>query len=79
MNNFSYKNFGKKTDPNWKFIADVMLYTLPFLLPIITTMPVSDTFQKWLIVGVNIVVIVFKAISKFTVDKEYYGEVPNKE
>lgn len=72
MNKFSVSNWGKKTDPNWKLIADIMLYSLPLLNGIITTMPVSDNMQKWFLVGVNVAVVVFKAISKFTRDTVDY-------
>ena len=74
MNKFSVSNWGKKTDPDWKLIADFMLYSLPLLSGVIITMPVSDMHQKWALVGVNLAVIVFKAISKFTVDTTDYGE-----
>lgn len=79
MLNFSIKNLNKKTDPNWKLIADIMLYSLPLVIGVVTTMPVSENVQKWAIVYINVIVIIFKAISKFTEDKTYYGKASNQE
>ena len=74
MKKFSVQNWGKKTDRDWKLIADIMLYSLPLFSGVIITMPVPDNMQKWALVVVNLGVIVFKAVSRFTKDGEYYGE-----
>lgn len=66
---FKVENLNKPSNKKWKMIADVMLYALPFLSTAILTIPLSDNAQKWILFGVNVVIIVFKAISKFTTDE----------
>ena len=63
-------NLGKKDNIQWKQVADIMLYSLPFLSTAILTMPVSDTTQKWVIFSINFGVVIFKAISKFSTSEE---------
>ena len=63
-------NIKKVDNKKWKQVADIALYSLPFLTTAIMTMPVSDNIQKWLIFGINVSIVAFKAISKFTTDEE---------
>ena len=79
MSKFSVSHWGKKTDPNWKLIADLMLYSLPLFNGVILTMPVPDNMQKWALVVVNLAIVVFKAVSKFTKDTVDYAETSDKE
>ena len=62
-------NLGKPDNKKWKLIADIALYALLPVIPLVTTMPISDNAQKWVIVGINFLVIGFKAVSKFTSDE----------
>jgi hypothetical protein len=59
-------NLKKPDNKKWKLIADIALYSLLPIIPIVASMPISDNAQKWIIVGINILVIGFKAVSKFT-------------
>jgi hypothetical protein len=66
----SKSNLNKTDNKKWKQVADICLYSLPFLSTAVLTMPISDTGQKWLIFGINFLVVIFKAISKFTSNEE---------
>ena len=58
-------NLKKPDNKKWKFIADIALYSLIPVIPLVASMPISDNAQKWIIVGINLLVIGFKAVSKF--------------
>lgn len=60
------ENLNKPSNKKWKLIADIMLYSLPLLNGIIITMPLEDVTQKWIMFGVNITIVAFKTVSKFT-------------
>ena len=60
------ENLNKPSNKKWKLIADIMLYSLPLLNGIIVTMPLEDVWQKWIMFGVNIAIVAFKTVSKFT-------------
>lgn len=62
-------NLKKPDNKKWKLIADIALYSLIPIIPLVASMPISDNAQKWIIVGINILVIGFKAVSKFTSDE----------
>ena len=62
-------NLGKPDSKKWKLIADIALYVTPFISTAIMSLPISDNMQKWVIFGLTMVSIVFKAISKFTTDE----------
>jgi len=66
---FKVDNLNKPSNKKWKLIADIGLYALPLVQGAIVTMPVSDTMQKWLIFGISILIVSFKAVSKFTSDE----------
>jgi hypothetical protein len=59
-------NVNQPSNKKWKFIADIALYSLLPIIPIVASMPISDNAQKWIIVAINFLVIGFKAVSKFT-------------
>lgn len=60
------QNLKKPDNKKWKLIADVALYSLPLLTGVVVTIPVSDNIQKWILVLLNVLIIGFKTISKFT-------------
>lgn len=66
----SKSNLKKPDHKKWKLIADIALYSLPFLTTAIMTMPVADNTQKWIIFLINTSIVGFKALSKFTSDVE---------
>ena len=67
---FNKNNLKKADNKVWKQIADVMLYSLPLLITTTMNMPISDNSQKWVIYGISVTIVVFKAISKFTSNEE---------
>ena len=69
MPKFELQGYKKRTDRNWKLIADIMLYTLPLINGAIVTMPADENVQKWLLFCTNLLIVTFKAVSKFTVDE----------
>lgn len=62
-------NLNQPDNKKLKFIADIALYALLLINPLIVTMPVSDNIQKWVLFGLNLAVIGFKTLSKFTSDE----------
>lgn len=66
---FKVENLNKPSNKKWKMIADIALYVTPFIITAIMGLPLSDNMQKWVIFGVTMLSIVFKAISKFTTDE----------
>ena len=66
---FSVKNFDKPSNKKWKIIADIWLYSLPLLQGAILTMPVNEKVQNWIIFGISILIVGFKALSKFTTNE----------
>ena len=70
LNNFKLENLKKPTNKKWKSIADYIIYTiLPGLITATAFMPISESAQKWIIYGITILSIGFKALSKFTVEE----------
>ena len=67
--NLSVNNFNKPSNKKWKLIADIALYSLALFNPVIISAGFDDNLTKWLLFGVNTLVIVFKTISKFTSDE----------
>jgi hypothetical protein len=67
---FSTNNLNKPDHKLLKQIADIALYTLPLYVTVVLGMPISDNTQKWIIVGLNTTVVIFKAITKFTTDEK---------
>jgi hypothetical protein len=63
-------NLKKADNAKLKQIADIALYSLLLLQPVIATMPVDDKVQKWIGVALSVIVIGFKAITKFTTNEE---------
>jgi len=67
-------NWNKPSNKKLKLIADIMLYSLPLMSGVVIQMPITDTQQKWVLVGINLCVIVFKAITKFTSENTAQNE-----
>ena len=66
----STNNLKKPDNKKWKQIADIALYSLPFLSTAVLTTPLTDSTQKWLLTLLNVIIVVFKAVSKFTTDEQ---------
>lgn len=64
------QNLNKPDNKKWKLIADIALYSLPLLTGIVVTAPISDNMQKWVLVLLNVLIIGFKTVSKFTTEDE---------
>lgn len=62
-------NLKKPDNKRWKQIADIALYSLPLLTTVIVTTPLSDTTQKWILTIINITIVGFKTLSKFTYEE----------
>lgn len=69
--NLSVNNFNKQSNKTWKLVADTALYSLALFNPVIISAGFDDNVTKWLLFGVNTLVIVFKTISKFTSNEEF--------
>lgn len=63
-------NLKKPDNKKWKLVADIALYSLPLLTGIVVTVPVSDNMQKWILVTLNVLIVGFKTVSKFTSEDE---------
>ena len=70
----SINNLGKPADPKYKKIADIALYLLLAEIPIVATLPVSDTVKFWITLGLTQGTIAIKAITKFTLDPNYVDD-----
>lgn len=75
--NLKLSNWNKRSDRDWKLIADIMLYALPLINGVIVTMPVEDTVHKWSLVVTNSAIVFAKTVSKFTTESEDNGEIPD--
>ena len=69
--NLNINNFNKPSNKMWKLVADTALYSLALFNPVIISVGFDDNVTKWLLFGVNTLVIVFKTISKFTSNEEF--------
>ena len=63
-------NWVKPSDKKLKLIADVILYSFPLVdALLVTTFPADSHFKMWLSFSLGIIVIGFKAFTKFTAEK----------
>ena len=62
-------NLKKPDNKKWKQIADIALYSLPLLTTVVLTTPLTDTTQKWILTILNIAIVGFKTLSKFTYEE----------
>ena len=70
LKQFRLSNLGKPSNKKWKTIADYVIYTvLPGLITATALMPISESAQKWIIYGITILSVGFKALSKFTIEE----------
>jgi hypothetical protein len=70
--NLAVKNLDKPSDKKWKKIADYLLF---IMLPAMNTFfvaiqPVSPEFTIWAIAGSNLLIALFKGMTKFTAETE---------
>jgi len=63
-------NLNKPDNKKLKMIANTMLYTLPLVITTIISSPLSDNIQTYSIFGLNIIIIGFKAFTKFTTNTD---------
>lgn len=68
---FNKKNWNKPSNPKLKRIADIMVYTLPLYLTAILSLPIDETIKMYINFIMTIIIITFKAISKFTIDQNF--------
>ena len=66
----SFKNLSKPSNATWKLIADIGLYSLVLINPVIMSSGFEDNTTKWLLFLTNLLVVAFKTISKFTNDEK---------
>lgn len=74
MKKFSVQNWEKKTDRNWNLIANTLVYTLPLYNSVILKMPIPDNVKTWVLIGLDTLVVIFKMISRLTLDSKYYEQ-----
>ena len=65
----SLENLNKPSNRNLKKIADYLLFTLPLVITALMAAPMPEPIKLWVIFGLNIVVIAFKGLTKFTSDE----------
>ncbi len=70
--NLKLSNLDKPSNKKWKRIADYLLYTgLPALnVFFVAIQPVSPEFTLWAIASTNLLITLFKGMTKFTTDEE---------
>jgi hypothetical protein len=66
--NISLKNLSRPSNKNFKAVADYLLYTLPLVSTAIMTVPLAEPIKLWVMFGLNIIVIGFKGLSKFSAE-----------
>jgi len=66
--NISLDNLNKKDHPKAKRLADILLYTLPVISTGLISVPIPEHIQLWCIFILNTIVVIIKAISKFTTE-----------
>jgi hypothetical protein len=67
-----YSNRKKPDNKKWKKVADYFLYTgLPTIsVALVALQPVNPEFSLWAVAGINVAIVVFKGLTKFTTDEE---------
>lgn len=72
---FSVKNLNKPSNRKWKLVADYLLYVvLPAINAFFLTLqPISEKFSLWGIAISNLLITLFKGLTKFTAENE--GEI----
>jgi len=64
------ENLTKDSNKTWKLIADIMLYSLVMVNPVVISAGLSDETTKWILFSVNMLIVLFKTVSKFTSNEE---------
>ena len=72
MESLKLSNLNKPTNKKWKLIADYLLYTgLPAInIFFLAVQPVSTEFSLWGAAISNLIIMLFKGFSKFSVEPE---------
>jgi hypothetical protein len=68
----SLSNINKPSNKKWKKVADYLLYTgLPAINAFfVAVQPVSPEFTIWAIAGSNLLIALFKGMTKLTAEEE---------
>jgi hypothetical protein len=74
MTQFKFENLNKKSHPTWKAVADYLLFTgLPALNVFFIAMQATGLFSLklcfWGVAGTNLLIALFKGLTKFTADE----------
>ena len=69
MENLKIENWNKPSNKKLKYWADVLLYTMPLYLSAIMSSPLDDVSKSWINLVITLVIVTFKAYTKFTVDE----------
>jgi len=64
-------NLNKPSDPKWSRIGNIALYAIPLYLPIILSLPISDSTKAWISPLFTAVLATIKIVSKFTLNPNY--------
>ena len=65
------KNYNKLSDPLYKKIGDICLFSIPLYIPIIMTLPIDGVTKLWISGALSFILATVKIISKFTLDPNY--------
>jgi hypothetical protein len=68
-------NLNKPSEPRWKLVGDIALYAIPIYLPIILSLPISDSAKAWISPLFTAVLATIKILSKFTLDLNYVEDI----
>lgn len=73
--NLSVKNLNKPSNRKWKAVADYLLFVaLPAINAFFLTMqPISEEFSLWGVAISNLLIALFKGLTKFTAEN-YEGD-----
>jgi hypothetical protein len=72
---FSFDNFHRPDNKRWKKAADYILYTgLPAInMFLAATQPISPHFTIWSMAVSNLLIALFKGLTKYTAEPEQPG------
>jgi hypothetical protein len=69
--NLKLSNYGKRSHPLFRNVANILLYFLAAELPIITTLPISDSLKLWIGIGISEITLIIKTISQFSINPNF--------
>jgi hypothetical protein len=71
----SFSNYNKPSNPLFKRIGDICLFTIPLYIPILTSIPILENTKLWIIGILSIVLATVKIISKFSLNPNFKDNV----